>query len=259
MTAIIAGLLALIMVVGGIIPHYSNKSIEESLKVALNYPQKVDVRVFSTPSYKILGGNYDRIEITAIKPKFGKLEFDSLKIITSPLKIDYGKSASATGLEFIKEGKLETMLILSTESLASTFDLQSLTVKINNLLSNFQIPVPVLSGNVSVNNLSLSFKNNQPQLSGNFIALGGMISAPFTLTGQLIVNTAKNTIEIFKPQFTVFGEPLLFEQIQDMVKFINPILDINKFNTPNMNLELKRAYFKDNKLKVIGLVTFKNQ
>lgn len=256
--AIVAGILALLMVIGGIIPNYSNKSIETALKAALNNPEKVDVRVYSTPSFKILAGNYDRVEITALKPKFAGLEFDSLRIITSPLKIDYGKSASSMGLEFIKEGKLETMLILSPETLARSFDLPSLTVRINNFLANFEIPVPVLSGHVSVDNLNLSFKNGQPELSGNFIGLGGMVSAPFKLSGQLIVNPVKNTIELYEPQFFVFGEPLLFDQLQELVKFINPILDVEKFNSPNMKLALKRAYFKDNKLKIIGLITLKN-
>ncbi len=258
MAAIIAGIIALLMIAGGILPGYSNHSIEESLKVAFNNPQKVQVKVYSTPSFKILGGHYDRIEITVLKSKFAELEFDSLKIITSPLMIDYSKSDSETGLEFIKGGKLETMIVMSPESLTRTVDLPSLTARINNFLSNFELPIPMLSGNVSVDNLNLSFKNNQPELSGNFIALGGMVTAPFTFTGQLIVNPDKNTVEIYKPQVTVFGEPLLLEQMQDLVKFINPILDINKFNTPNMSLELKRAYFKDNKLKVIGIVELKN-
>jgi hypothetical protein len=258
MTAIVAGILALIMIVGGILPIYSNNSLEESLKVALNNPPKVKVRVYSTPSYKILGGHYDRVEITAIKPKFADLEFDSLKIVTSPVSIDYAKANTATGLEFIKEGKLETMLILSPENMAKKLDLQALTGRINNFLANFQLPVPVLSGNVSVDGLKLSFKNNQPELSGNLIALGGMVSAPFNLTGQLIVDPVKNTVEIYNPQLSVFDEPLPAEQLQELVKFINPILDINKFNNPNMKLELKRAYFKDNKLKIIGLVTLKN-
>jgi hypothetical protein len=258
MTAVIAGLLALIMIVGGVIPNYSNHSIEESLKTALNNPQKVEVRVFSTPSYKILGGFFDRIQITAIKPKFAGLEFDSLRIISAPVKLDYSKSKEAAGLEFIKEGKFETMLELSPESLTRTLDLQSLTVRINNLLSNVELPIPGLSGNVSVDNLALSFKNDNPELSGNFVALGGLITAPFTMAGQLIVDPVKNTVEVDKPQFTVFGEPLLFEQAQDLVKTINPILDIKKFNTPNMKLELKRAYFNNNKVNIIGTVTLNN-
>jgi hypothetical protein len=259
MTAIVAGILALFMIVGGIIPMFSNHSLEDSLKTAFNNPEKLEVKVYSVPSYKILAGRFDRIEIDAKKPNFGGLQFDSMKIVTSPILVNYSKTANPGAADFIKEGKVEAMLVLSPESLLKTLDIQAITTKLNDFLTNFNIPVPMLSGGgVSVNDVSISFVNNQPVLSGNFVALGGMFSAPFTLSGQLIA-TAKNTVEIYKPQISVFGEPLLFDQLQDMVKFINPIIDLNRFSTPNMSLQLKRLYFKDNRLKIIGMVSFKNQ
>jgi hypothetical protein len=257
MTAIIAGIMSLIMLIGGIIPLFSNKSLEDSLKVALNNPEKIDVKIYSTPSYKILGGYFDRVEINAKKLKFARIEFDSLRVITSPLKMNYSPSVQSNGLDLIKNGRLEAQLILSPESLARTLDIQSLTVRINNALSNFKLPIPMLSGNVSVDNLKLSFENNRPSLTGNFIALGGFVTVPFSITGDLIV-TAKNTVDLYKPQISIMGEPLVLEQVQELVRFINPVIDINKFNTPEMNLTLKSAYFKDNKLKINGIVTLKN-
>ncbi len=257
MTTIVAGILALLMVIGGIVPQFSNKSFEDSLKVVLNNPEKVQVKVYSTPSYKILGGNFDRIEINVSKPKFANFEFDELSIVTYPVHLDYSKMANSKDLKFIKEGKLESLLVLSTEALEKALNIPSLTVRINNFLANFRLPLPMLSGGVSVDNLTLIFENNQPSLTGNLVALGGFFTAPFTLTGELLV-TEKNTIELHKPQIKVMEQPLVIEQIQDLVKFINPILDINKFNTSERNFQLNKLFFKDNKLKLMGTISFKN-
>ena len=126
MTTIIAGILALLMVAGGIIPNYTNNKIEEIIKTSLNNPEKVEVKVYSTPSYKILGGSYDRVEVNIKKPKLANIEFDSMKIVTSPIELDYGKTSQEDRLSFIKNGNLDALLIISPENLKKSFDLSSL-------------------------------------------------------------------------------------------------------------------------------------
>ncbi len=257
MTGIIAGIIALFIVAGGIIPNLANSNIESVINKTFDNPKKVNVKVYSVPSYKIIGGHYDRIEIDVQKPKINNIEFDNIKIVTSPVSMDYSKLNDSKGIEAIKKVELETMMIISPENIAKAVDINSLTTKANNFLSNFQLPIPALSGQVSVDNLSVSFKNNKPTILGNFIALGGLISAPFTISGNLNV-TDKNTIEITKPQMTLYDEPLIIDEIQKMTKFINPVLDINKIGNDKLKINLKRMYFKDNKLKMIGFININN-
>lgn len=254
MTAVIAGILAVLMVIGGILPNYSNSTVEEALKATLNNPEKIEVKVFSTPSYKLLGGSFDRVEINATKTKFLDYEFDSLKVITSKIELDYSQKDS---IKFIKNGNMDAMLILSAESISKKFDIQSVTTKINNLLSNLKIPLPIPVGSIFIDGLKITFFDNKPKISGNFIAMGGFFSAPFSVTGELIV-TAKNTVELYKPQFFLYDNPLIIEQIQDLLKLVNPVFDVNKYNTPNMNIKLRNLYFKDNKIKLIGSVNINN-
>lgn len=253
MTGIIAGIVALLIIAGGTIPNYANSRIEDTISKSFQSTEKVSVKVYSTPSYKMLGGNYDRVEINIKKPKINNIELDTIKIITSPLKIDSSKLNEAKGLEAIEKAELEALVTISPENIVKTIDLQSLTTRANNFLSNFQFPIPVLSGQVSIDNLNVSFKNNQPMIVGNFIALGGFITAPFTISGDLRV-TDKNTIEFLKPQMTLYEEPLIMEELQDMVKYINPVFDINTIGDKNFKINLKRLYFKDDKLRLIGLV-----
>lgn len=257
MTGIIAGILALLIVAGGVIPNFTNSKIENSIKQTFNNPEKVDVKVYSIPSYRLLTGHYDRVEINVKKPKINNIEFDSIKMITSPLDIDYNKLSEPNTINAIKNGELETMLVISPENIIKAVDLNSLTTKANNFLSNFQLPIPVFSGQVSVDNLDVNFKNNKPNITGNFIAMGGLVTAPFTLSGDLNV-TRQNTIELSKPQMTLYDEPLIMDEIGDMVKYINPVIDVNKMGNQNLKINLKRMYFKENKLKMIGLININN-
>ena len=257
MTGIIAGIIALFIVAGGIIPNYANSKLEDTIKSTFDNPEKVAVKVYSVPSYKIIGGHYDRVEINVKKPKINNIEFDNIKIISSPVNINYSKLNEKNGIEAIENAELETMLVISPENIAKAIDITSLTTKANNFLSNFEFPIPVLSGQVSVDNLEISFKNNKPMIVGNFIALGGFVTAPFTISGDLKV-TPQNTIELSKQQMTLFDEPIIIDQIQDMTKFINPILDINKIGSDKLRINLKRMYFKDDKLKLIGFINIKN-
>ncbi|MBC7474875.1 MAG: hypothetical protein H7263_11330 [Candidatus Sericytochromatia bacterium] len=254
MTTIIAGILALFMVIGGIIPNYTNKKFENTLKVALNNPEKVEIKTYSTPSYKVLGGYYDRVEINIKRPKIGIVEFETIKIVSSPVHLDYTKSDD---FGFIKDGNFDTLLVISPETLAKSIDLNAITLKINNLLSNFKLPIPMLSGNVAVDNVFVTFEKDKPTIKGNFIALGGLVSAPFSISGELRVNN-DNKIELYRPQIIVMDEPLVMDEIQDMTKYINPIFDINTLNSNNLKIKLKRLYFRDNKLKMIGSINIKN-
>lgn len=258
MTSIIAGLLALLIIGGGIIPNVTNSKIEDSIKKTFNNPQKVDVKVFSAPSYKILSGNFDRVEIEVQKPKINNIEFETIKMVTSPLNVDYKKLSYESAVKAIKSGELEALLIVSPENIAKSIDFNALTNKANNFLSNFELPIPVLSGQVSIDALNITFKNNKPTVYGNFVALGGLVSAPFTISGDLIL-TDKNTIELSKPQVTLYEEELLPEQVGDLVKFINPVIDINKLGDNNLKINLKKLDFENNKLRMIGLINFNNQ
>lgn len=258
MTSIIALILSCFMIVGGILPNYSNKLLEDSLKTAFNNPEKLNVKVYSYPSYGVTWGSFNRVEISAEKVKVYGIPFDSMKVVTGKIVSDYSKISPQTqDLSFIKEGDADVMLQLTSESLNNLIDMDKLAIRVNNLLSNFKIPLPLVSGGVSVESLQLEFKNNKPILSGNIIAMGGFFSAPFSLSADLLV-TAKNTIEIYEPQITFMEQPLIIDQIQDLTKFINPIFDINTLNKNGMKLTLKNLYFKDNKLKVLGKVSISN-
>ena len=257
MTGIIAGIIALFIVAGGIIPNFANSKIEDTIKKTFDNPQKVSVKTYSVPSYKILGGHYDRVEIDVKKPKINNIEFDSIKIISSPMSVNYAKLSEQKGIEAINNAELETMLVISPENISKAIDIPSLTTKANNFLSNFQLPIPAFSGQVSVDNISISFKNNKPMVIGNFIALGGLVTAPFSISGDLNV-TEQNTIELTKPQLTLYDEPLIIDEIGEMTKFINPVVDVNKLGNQKFKINLKRMYFKDNKLKMIGFININN-
>lgn len=258
MTAVIAGIVALLMILGGTIPNLTNSKIENSIKQTFNNPEKVNVRVYSTPSYKVINGHFDRIEINVEKPKISNIEFDNIKIITSPLSIDFNKMSNENTIKSIQNAELETLLVISPENIEKAIDLNTLTNKANNFLSNFELPIPIVSGQVSIDKLNLSFKDNKPNISGNFIAMGGFVTAPFNLSGELKL-TNQNTIELSKPQMTLFDEPLIMEQMGDLIKFINPIIDFNKIGDNNLKINLKRMYFKNNKLRMIGFININNQ
>lgn len=257
MTSIIAGIVALLIVAGGVIPNITNSKIEDSIKKAFNNPQKTEVKVYSTPSYKVLSGNFDRIEIEVQKPKLNNIEFETIKMITSPIDIDYKKLSEESAVKAIKKGELEALLVVTPENIAKAINFNDLTNKANNFLSNFELPIPMLSGQVSIDTLNITFKNNKPTVYGNFIALGGFITAPFTISGDLVL-TNKNTLELSKPQVTLYEEELLPEQVGDLVKFINPVIDFNKVGDNNIKINLKKLDFKDNKLRMTGLINLKN-
>lgn len=254
-TAIIASILSLFMIFGGIIPNYSNKILEDSLKSSLN-TEKVVVKVTANPSYGMIGGNFDRVEISAKNIKLSNLEFDSFRLVSEKVKLDYDKMYTAKGFEYIKEGSSDVELILSAETISKMINLNSLTTKLNNILANFRLPIPMAPSSVSVDNLSLTFQNNRPALSGNLIALGGFFTAPFSISADLLV-TAKNTIEIYEPQITVMDQPLVIDQIQDMVKYVNPIFDVKTLNDKDLKISLKNLYFKNNKLKILANLAIK--
>lgn len=178
-------------------------------------------------------------------------------MITSNISIDYKKMSEESTIKSVRNGELETLLVISPENIAKAIDLNVLTNKANNFLSNFQIPIPIISGQVSIDSLNINFKNNKPNIYGNFIAMGGLVTAPFTLSGELKV-TEKNTIELSKPQMTLYDEPLIMDEIGELINFINPIIDFNKIGDKNMKINLKRMYFKDNKLRMIGLINLNN-
>lgn len=258
MASIIALVLSCFMIIGGILPNYSNKMLEDSLKTAFNNPQKLSVKVHSYPSYGVTWGSFDRVEISAEKVKVYGIPFDSMNIVTGKMVSDYSKITPETqDLSFIKQGDADVMLQLSSESLNNLIDMDKLAIRINNILSNFKIPLPLVSGGISVESLQLDFKNNKPSLSGNIIAMGGFFSAPFSISADLLV-TAKNTIEIYEPQITFMEQPLIIDEIQDLTQYINPIFDVSTLNRNGMKLNLKNLYFKDNKLKVIGKVSISN-
>ncbi|MFN8672280.1 MAG: LmeA family phospholipid-binding protein [Candidatus Sericytochromatia bacterium] len=254
MTAIIAIILSIFMVVGGILPQYSNKTIEDGIKTSFNTNSKVVVKTFKTPSYAILSGDFDRIEISSDSLKVMDIEFDKIKIVGEQIKLDYSKlTPETTNLDFIKKGKADVQLLISSETIAKMIDIPSLTIKMNNMLSNFKLPIPFISGEVSLDNIKIVFENNRPTVTGNLISLGGLITIPFSIAFDLIV-TAKNTIEIYKPQVTVMNEPLIIEEIQDLVKYVNPIIDIKTLNKTGKEIVLKNLYFKDNKIKILGTI-----
>ncbi|MEK7433643.1 MAG: hypothetical protein AABZ74_10965 [Cyanobacteriota bacterium] len=256
MTGIIAVVVSIFMLVGGILPHYSNKIFEDNLKEAFN-SSKIIVKTYKSPSYSMLAGDFERIEINANKSRIMNIDFDNLKMVGQDIKIDYSKLTPETNsLDFIKKGKADLQIILSAETVAKIADIPSLTLKLNNMLSNLKIPLPIMSGEISVDQVSLVFENNKPTIKGNLISLGGFITIPFSFSFDLVV-TAKNTLEIYKPQLIVMNEPLIIEQIQDFVKYVNPILDIKQINKTGKDIQLKNLYFKDNKLKIIAVVLVK--
>ncbi len=178
-------------------------------------------------------------------------------MVAQDIKIDYSKLTPETNsLDFIKKGKADLQIIISEETVAKIADIPSLTLKLNNMLSNLKIPLPIMSGEISVDQVTLVFENNKPTIKGNLISLGGFITIPFSFSFDLVV-TAKNTLEIYKPQLFVMNEPLIIEQIQDFVKYVNPIVDIKQINKTGKDIQLKNLYFKDNKLKIIAVVLVK--
>jgi len=260
MTTIIASILTAFILCGTAIPIYANKTAESSLNKVFNNPEKTEVKVYSTPSYKMLFGNFDRIEINLEKAKFEKLGFDSVKIITYPAKMDYSRLA-ATNLSFIKDAKFEVMVILTPKNINEFLDMNAITIKINKLLSNIKIPIPLLSGDIFVGDTGISFADdNKAALKGNLMTFGGFISTPFEFSGKLQV-TDKNTIEINEPQISVSGQNLILKQVQEIIENVNPIVNINeieKVNNDNVKFELKKLYFSENNLKAIGTITLKN-
>lgn len=252
MIPIIASILSVFILIGGGIPHYSNKTFEDSLKSNLNESATVSIKTYKSPSYAMFGGNFDRLEINVKKPQIMNIEFDSVKLIAENVKIDYQKlNSDKINFDFLQQGKSDVEVIMSNESLYKFINIPSLTTKLNNLLSNFKIPIPMLSGEVSIDNVNIAFEDNRPKVTGNLISLGGFITIPFSFSFELLV-TAKNTIELYKPQVVVMGEPLIMDEIQDLVKYVNPIVDINQLNKTGKNIQLKNLYFKNNKLRILG-------
>jgi len=259
MTTIIASILTAFILCGTAIPMFANKTTENSLNKVFNNPQKTEVRVYSTPSYKMLFGNFDRIEINLEKAKFEKLGFESVKIITYPIKIDYSRLPSKN-LSFIKDGKFEVMIILTSQNVNEFVDINAITVKINKILSNIKIPIPFLSGDIFVGNAGISFEEDKPALKGDLMTFGGLVSVPFNFSGNLQV-TDKNTIDVYEPQVSVSGQDLILKQVQELIQNVNPIVNINdieKINNDNIKFELKKLYFSEKKLKAIGIVTLQN-
>jgi len=103
----------------------------------------------------------------------------------------------------------------------------------------------------------LTFKNDGPVLEGNLIALGGFISLPFTFSGEVIVE--KNELLLKKPQLTINGQPLLFEKIQELSGFVNPIYEFKKLNQENMNVEVTNLKFQDNFVNLNANLKFRKK
>lgn len=251
---IIAGVLSSIFIIGGIIPNYSNNKFEEIIKENFS-SKKVEVKTYSYPSFKSLNGNFDRIEINTTKSKIKNIEIDELKLIISPLNIDYKLMEESEDLSFIKNSYLEFIGGISENTLEKYINSKDIKENINNMLKLIDLNLPFNLDNFYLSDISISFERNKLNINSSINGLGGLVSVPFKVALNLRV-TNKNQIEFFSPEAEVFGQNLVFEQAQNLIEKLNPIFDINTLNDKNMKVKLNKIYFDKNKLKSIGSINF---
>lgn len=251
---IISGVLSVIFIIGGLIPSYSNKKLEDIIKENFS-SKKVNVETYSYPSFKILNGNFDRIEIVTVKSKIKNIDVDELKLIISPMNVDYKLIEESEDLSFIKNSYLEFMGSISNNTLQKYINSKDIKDKINDVLKLVDLNLPFNLDNFYLDNISISFENERLNVISSINGLAGFISVPFKLSLNLKVNN-KNQIEFFDPQAEVFGHNVVFEKAKNLIEKLNPIYDINSLNQKNMRIKVNKIFFEKNKLKTIGSINF---
>ncbi|GIU70423.1 MAG: hypothetical protein KatS3mg002_1659 [Candidatus Woesearchaeota archaeon] len=251
---IIVSTLSTLFIVGGIIPNYANNKFENAIKENF-LSKKLEVKTYSYPSFKIINGNFDRVEIKTTKAKIRNMEIDELQLIASPINLDYKLIDEVDDLSFIKKSYLEFYGSISENTFQKYINSKDIHEKINNILKFIDINLPFNLDNFYLGNINTSFNDNKLNIESTINGIGGLISIPFKISLNLKV-TDKNTLEFFNLEAEVFEQNIIFEKAQNIIEKLNPIFDFNNLNSDKIKIKVNKLSFHKNKIKFNGSIIF---
>jgi hypothetical protein len=159
---IVVVILSALFLALGAIPSVASNMATTRVRERLQAPASVTLQ--AVPTWRLLRGDVDRLELVAGRTKLGEMPIDGLTVqggpcrMDAPCRLDAALAIATRDLEPI----IRTNLTAYTASLAET------------------LGVP----GAEVADLAIEL-GNKAAVSGRFEALGGIVSVPFRVEGQL--------------------------------------------------------------------------
>lgn len=256
MTAVVAFLLGIVFLLGGLIPNFAVGILEQNISTLLNNPQKVEVNLASTPSFALLGGQIDRATINVQRFTVSGMMIDKLEITTGPIKLN-GDKLIFEGMP-VAENKiqLEIKCSLKEDDINDYFKSKYFTEHLQKLKQNMPSFVSG-AGDIEIKDISIKLKNDKPEFKGEIKTMGGFFTLPFYF-GAYLRLTSEDTLALLEPEIIVMDNPIPDPMLRQVTDTLNPLIDLRLLNTPNFTFHFRSIEAKEGSLILTGDIEVKN-
>ena len=248
---ILAAILGAIMIVGGILPRVANNMVTQQLRQVLMNPRKLETRLVQVPSYGLLSGAVERLEVDAEGFQVQGVPVESLWIAITPIKMSGSKMYSGQ-VELEQASQAEAKLVITQKNMEDFLQ----TDRMKDLLGNIKLPesalpIPIPEGALSIEEPSIQLKQDRVIISGRLKAFGGFIDMVIKIASSFEL-TSENELVLRNVEAEVNGTPVQPEQLQPLTDKLNPLLDLRKFATEDMKFFFRKLLLEDGRLTLVG-------
>lgn len=252
-------IITIFMLIGGIIPPITTNILENKLNEIFNKPQKIETRIYSTPSFNLLGGKVNRLEITLEKFKIKDLYIDRLIIITAPLDIDSNKLIWENITKLNTPTETEVNIIISQNSINDFFNSFPVKQKLEKIIKsqNSILPLQDLFQDIELNDIKIFLLKDQIKILGSIKTMNGFFTIPFESSFCLRLSS-KTNLDILNLEIIIMYNKISDDIVNEIISKINPIIDLkNLLNSQDLSFEFRSLKIENSRINLKGSIFIK--
>lgn len=242
---ILAIVLGVIMTIGGVVPNVANGMLQTKLSESLNHPEYLRVQAHpAAPSFSLLSGTIAYTEIDARNFVVSDFPVEELN-----LRIDH-LSADTSGKQIVLREPTQGMVHVKVTETGLNRFLQSDTFRamVDEMFKRNEVLSQL---GVELGNLGLELQSNKVLIRGQATSMGGFLTFPFALEGQMHLANDRQLI-IDNVKAVSLDQPIPQDLVDSIVKVFTPALDLTKLSTDDMQLHFRQLSVHDDYLDLIG-------
>lgn len=242
---IVAIVLGVVMTLGGLVPNIANGIAENRLDAALNHPKHLRVQVHpEAPSFSLAGGVAKYTEIEADDFEISDLPVEHLMLRVDTLSV--ARSGDKTSLREPTQGMVRVRLnqdginhFLGSDTFRRMLDEMRKRQKLASKLD------------AELDSLSVGLHEDRVQIDGQASTMGGFFVLPFSLSGQLRLDSERQ-LSVRNVEASTLGRPLAPDMISAILDQLNPVLDLAKLSQPDMQMYFRELQVHQGYLELVG-------
>jgi hypothetical protein len=235
---VIAIILGVIMVLGGVLPNAANGIIQSQLHKMLNQPEQLNVNIYpNAPSFGMIGASLAHAEIEAKRFVFSDVPVERLYVRAHGIDVD----TSGEQMRLRKPTQVLVQVRLTEDGLNRFLASDTLKEALANIKKNSDL-AGMLDADIS--DLTMDLQTDKALLSGKAKTMGGFFTVPFELSGRFRLKS-ESELFTYDVDAATLNRPVSADVLRSILDQINPILDLTRFNNEDMTLYLKEVSVHD--------------